>query len=376
LVRRSVKMTQCGRLHESVKVADVSVGLSALLEEPNFRPLTGSGWERKAVAQDRLYVAVQLDTKILDADNRVSRMLDNLMKTLEADGQKWVLHHEGKLVMEIITKAIKPAPLPLAVTKQLQLQRNKVLKSDLFRYVKWLRQLAIGYQLYGGMDEEKPYRGKEVDGRLPSGAPSVGELHVEHEACKQHGVPSVDRGRSPLPKVLLDSGSDETLVSEGLLVALERLGASLNVETKPRLMLKPYGETTKPLHVTRQVQFKTVTLETSIGPLVLRGLRLWDMAEAGDADQTSANVKRLQEAFQEESSDALYAEDVACSTPAMEKPADQDGEIKRILDGKIAEAIQLGLSPAHESELRRILDDHADVFRLEFGQDLRWMSSR
>ncbi|RHZ18181.1 hypothetical protein DYB31_008408, partial [Aphanomyces astaci] len=88
--------------------------------------------------------------------SELSRMLDNLMKTLEADGQKWVLHHEGKLVMEIITKAIKPAPLPLAVTKQLQLQRNKVLKSDLFRYVKWLRQLAIGYQLYGGMDEEKP----------------------------------------------------------------------------------------------------------------------------------------------------------------------------------------------------------------------------
>ncbi|RLO00455.1 hypothetical protein DYB28_009266 [Aphanomyces astaci] len=48
-----------------------------------------------------------------------------------------------------------------------------------------------------------------------------------------------------LSQVLLDSGSDETLVSEDLLVALEHLGASLN----------------------------TVTLETSIGSLVLRGLR-------------------------------------------------------------------------------------------------------
>ncbi|RQM30695.1 hypothetical protein B5M09_013058, partial [Aphanomyces astaci] len=48
-----------------------------------------------------------------------------------------------------------------------------------------------------------------------------------------------------IPKVLLDSGSDETLVSEGLLMALERLRASLSVETKPRLMLKPYRETTK-----------------------------------------------------------------------------------------------------------------------------------
>ncbi|KAF0703242.1 hypothetical protein AaE_015475 [Aphanomyces astaci] len=182
-------MTQCGRLHEGVKVADGSAGLSALLEEPNLRSLTGSGWERKAVAQDGQHslhrqwctvtiqpppaavqaaedvemgfddavkVAVQFDPKILDADNRVSRMLDNLMKTLEADGQEWVLHQEGKLVVGIITKAIKPAPLQLAVTKQLQLQRNRVLKSDVFRYVKWLRQFAIGYQLYGGMDEEKP----------------------------------------------------------------------------------------------------------------------------------------------------------------------------------------------------------------------------
>ncbi|RLO03835.1 hypothetical protein DYB28_012056 [Aphanomyces astaci] len=76
------------------------------------------------------------------------------MKTLEADGQEWVIHQEGKLMVGIITKAIKPAPLQLAVTKQLQLQRNKVLKSDVFRYVKWLRQFVIGYQLYGGMDDE------------------------------------------------------------------------------------------------------------------------------------------------------------------------------------------------------------------------------
>ncbi|RHY86579.1 hypothetical protein DYB35_010216, partial [Aphanomyces astaci] len=310
-------------------------------------------------------VAVQFDTKILDADSRVSRMLDNLMKTLEADGQEWVLHQEGKLVVGIITKAIKPAPLQLAVTKQLQLQRNKMLKSDVFRYVKWLRQFAIWYQLYDGMDKERHSKAPAEEPRKENSRPhaEVKKLMDDfHQACRRsvNFVSSTKPANSmecqasiedvlTLPKVLLDSGSDETLVSEGLLVALERLGASLNVETKPRLMLKPYGETTKPLHVTRQVQFKTVTLETSIGPLVLRGLRawveekrmeidvligrpvmerlgfsvdgmlvdalkqrrVWDMAEAGDADQTSANVKRLQEAFQEDPEDALYAEDVA-----------------------------------------------------------------
>ncbi|RHY72459.1 hypothetical protein DYB28_004809 [Aphanomyces astaci] len=95
-----------------------------------------------------------------------------------------------------------------------------------------------------------------------------------------------------LPQVLLDSGSDETLVSEGRLVALERLGVSLNVETKPRLMLKPYGETTKPLHVTRQVQLKTVMLETSIGQLVLRGFRAWVEKKEMEIDVLRATFSR------------------------------------------------------------------------------------
>ncbi|ETW03785.1 hypothetical protein H310_05151 [Aphanomyces invadans] len=87
----------------------------------------------------RLQIPVQFDTTTLDADSRVSRMLDNLMRALAADGQEWMLHK----------KAIKPAPLQVAVTKQLLLQRNKVLKADVFRFIKWLQQFAAGYQPYG-----------------------------------------------------------------------------------------------------------------------------------------------------------------------------------------------------------------------------------
>ncbi|RHY59396.1 hypothetical protein DYB30_005250 [Aphanomyces astaci] len=87
-------------------------------------------------AQEPPTGAVEFDAKILDADSRVSRMLDNLMRVLEADGEEWVLHQEGKLVLEIITKAMKPAPLQVAVSKQQQLQRNMVLKMDVLRYVK------------------------------------------------------------------------------------------------------------------------------------------------------------------------------------------------------------------------------------------------
>ncbi|RHY61214.1 hypothetical protein DYB34_001631 [Aphanomyces astaci] len=218
-------------------------------------------------------------------------MLDNLMRVLEADGEEWVLHQEGKLVLEIITKAMKPAPLQVAVSKQQQLQRNMVLKMDVLRY---------------------------------------------------------------------------TLVLEGLLLALERLGAKLNVETKPALTLKPYGATSRPLQVTRQVQFKILTLETSIGPLVLRGLRAWVEVKKFEVDCSSdvpswndwdfsRCMSRLQESYQVDPEDNIYAEDVACSTPAMEKRAELNAEFRRILDEKIAEGVQHGLSAAQVDELRGIL---------------------
>ncbi|ETV81986.1 hypothetical protein H257_05513 [Aphanomyces astaci] len=288
-----------------------------------------------------LQVAVQFDTKILDADIRVSRMLDNLMKILEAYSQEWVLHQEAKLM-------------------------------TCFVNVKRLLQSSIGYQLYGGMDEEKPSKppkeklaasttfqpGPDEPPERPMPKclkyqstahgvrehPSITDAEVTlmddfHQACHRsvNFLSSTTPANSmecqasienviTLPQALLDSGSDETLVSEGLLVALERrLGATL-----------------------RQSQEATVTLETSIAHWSCMDLErgsVESMAEAGDASQTSANPE-----------DALYAEDVACAF-------------------SIVEAIQLGLSPAQEVELWRILNDHADLFRLEFGQDLpMWCS--
>ncbi|RHY17779.1 hypothetical protein DYB32_010472 [Aphanomyces invadans] len=76
--------------------------------------------------------AIRFDTKVLDAESRVGRMLDDLMRVLEQYNQEWVLHQEGKIVVGIMTKAIKPETLKTAVQKQLQLQRNKGLKSDLY----------------------------------------------------------------------------------------------------------------------------------------------------------------------------------------------------------------------------------------------------
>ncbi|ETV93780.1 hypothetical protein H310_12344 [Aphanomyces invadans] len=124
------------------------------------------------VLKRRLSNAIRFDTKVLDAESRVGRMLDDLMRVLEQDHQEWVLHQEGKIVVEIMTKAIKPEALKTAVQKQLQLQRNKGLKSDVFRYVKWLRQFSAGFQLYVGLDEvmaPAPQTGASKTDSLKSG---------------------------------------------------------------------------------------------------------------------------------------------------------------------------------------------------------------
>ncbi|KAH9133816.1 hypothetical protein AeRB84_020207, partial [Aphanomyces euteiches] len=105
------------------------------------------------VLKRRLTSVVRFDTKICDAESRIGRMLDELMRALEQDHQEWVLTQEGKVVVDVMAKAIKPDALRIAVQKQLQLQKNKALKSDVFRFVNWLRQYAAGFQMYVGLDE-------------------------------------------------------------------------------------------------------------------------------------------------------------------------------------------------------------------------------
>ncbi|RLO02013.1 hypothetical protein DYB28_014378, partial [Aphanomyces astaci] len=141
------------------------------------------------VLKQRLQRAIRFDTKILDAESRVGRMLDELMRSLEQDHQEWVLHQEGKMVVEVMTKSIKPESLKTAVQKQLQLQRNKALKSDVFRYVNWLRTFAAGHQLYVGLDDES----KPSPAAKPVEAPRGGKPHMprrdsgREDAAKNNG---------------------------------------------------------------------------------------------------------------------------------------------------------------------------------------------
>ncbi|CAK4798487.1 unnamed protein product, partial [Aphanomyces euteiches] len=62
----------------------------------------------------------------------------------------------------------------------MELSRNKPLKADVVRFVKWLRQYATGYQLYGGMDNDKP--AKPADEEMKRGTPRGGKARGKENA--------------------------------------------------------------------------------------------------------------------------------------------------------------------------------------------------
>ncbi|KAH9150968.1 hypothetical protein AeRB84_006310 [Aphanomyces euteiches] len=300
--------------------------------------------------RSRLSAAIQFDMRIPDADSRVSRMLDLLMPALEADHQEWVIEQEGKMVVELIVKAIRPAPLKRAVEKQLLLTRNKPMKSNVVRFIK--RVLT-------------------------------------------------------LPSILLDSGSDESVVTKGLIDTLDHLGSGVCVHEQSPLLLRPYGSTSKPLRVYRQAKFKAIALETSFGPLMLRGLSawvdetssdvdlligkpvmeklgfssdgllvsalkqksIWDVEDVVETTGGTARVQLLRESARS-GDDGDGEDDGLCMTPSLEKRSGEVDEVRSVLEAKIGDAIANGLNQVQAKELRRVLFDHIDVFRLDFGRDL------
>ncbi|RHY25898.1 hypothetical protein DYB32_008020 [Aphanomyces invadans] len=128
----------------------------------------------------RLRGAVKFDLSIVDVDSRVGKMLEGLMKALELDNQEWVLKEEGKMMVGVIVDAIKPAGLQDAVKEQIAMQRNKALKTDVIKFVRWLREYATTYQMFVKLrpdDRTPPKANKPPTGaaRASGGSPKSGQ---------------------------------------------------------------------------------------------------------------------------------------------------------------------------------------------------------
>ncbi|KAH9109321.1 hypothetical protein AeMF1_015598 [Aphanomyces euteiches] len=292
----------------------------------------------------RIAAAVVFDMSITDADSRIGRMLDGMSAAIRRDRQEWVLREESPAIVKIITAAIKPASLQRAVTEQMDLSRNKPLKKDVYRFVRWLREYAIGHERFVGYEEEKPVakqaptssqpqkvafapgasaraspmgclKCKSPDHRVRD-CPDVTKdeavallkghanaLAVERtrgaskgsaavkRVAKVESVPREDlactvEGTLPVRASLLDSGADISVASGGLVSALIAAGAAVDLTSTVPVSLQPYGAESSPICVTKQVRLWSLEFKTAFGPLLLRGLRVWVDETVSDVELT------------------------------------------------------------------------------------------
>ncbi|CAK4689842.1 unnamed protein product [Aphanomyces euteiches] len=116
-------------------------------------------WVTKAMA------SLKMDTRIRDAESRVGRLLADFYEKLEQLDVAHLPSQEPKQSVKILTAAIRPAALKATVERQLAREANKVYKSSVPAFGRWLTQLLDNFMLFESQmataekkPEEKPVR--------------------------------------------------------------------------------------------------------------------------------------------------------------------------------------------------------------------------
>ncbi|ETV93594.1 hypothetical protein H310_12588 [Aphanomyces invadans] len=229
------------------------------------------------------------DMAISEGDSRVGRMVAASSRFGDEIGQNWIFdvesqvqkkmkhsqnkplknneyHDEAREILEL--KAAKAAAATPQKTKSTsQSSGAAAVKSiDKYQGTPRFKQKKCIADLYG------KYRQKSV------------KTLVSEDPKRSIAYSAMLDGVMFLSSVLLESGADGLLVTTDVVTALQKLGAAVDiVEVKPMTM-KPYGQSSEPLRVTKQARFKTMQFETSFGPLVLRGLKAWVDETSQDCD--------------------------------------------------------------------------------------------
>ncbi|RHY74734.1 hypothetical protein DYB30_013020, partial [Aphanomyces astaci] len=227
------------------------------------------------------------------------------------------------VVVDILVKAIKPLGLQKSVQRQLALQRNKALKSNVYRFVDWLRVHTARYHLYAPVEDEKTSappviavhswaigrqrwqqqwtspalpsprlrqnecapgeserllkeqmdkwesaRNRKVTKLQGSANKSLGregKIEGNKKVTKLQGSANTSLGREGkiegivyVTTTLLNSGSDVTMLTAGVMKSLERAVVEIKVISPELSVIQPYGQAPA-LKVDRKVLFKLVT---------------------------------------------------------------------------------------------------------------------
>ncbi|RHZ25229.1 hypothetical protein DYB37_012795 [Aphanomyces astaci] len=141
---------------EDVEMGQTDVYLHnapALPKHPTFKGSTKEEC-RTFMAAYNLYISQTTALTVNGTKPFVMPKLDGLAAAIRRDRQEWVIKEESPAFVKIITDAVKPMSLHRAVTEQMALTHIKPLKKDVYRFVPWLREYAIGRERFVGYEED------------------------------------------------------------------------------------------------------------------------------------------------------------------------------------------------------------------------------
>ncbi|ETV65133.1 hypothetical protein H257_18058 [Aphanomyces astaci] len=294
------------------------------------------------VLKQRLQQAIRFDTKILDAESRVGRMLDELMRSLEQhhqDIEAGTLHEAASLIYQDVTAVAKNAARTM--------ERRRKGRND--RAQECRPFARKGCLKCGDMSHRVA--------RCPKTAAGEAETLLAAQVkrwkdCIKVLVNQPQRQKTErgvllenivrVDDVLLDSGSDVTVVTRGVMDALDAAGVKVGtVSHSVQHMAYPYGSDAKPVVMTRSVDDASTATELVVSRPVMELLGF----SVEDLLYGMANVKRLM--AEKLNPSEHYPDDVMeCATPETR-----------------------GLAPAEATRLHDLLAEHIDVFREDLGDD-------
>ncbi|OQR81951.1 hypothetical protein ACHHYP_16398, partial [Achlya hypogyna] len=205
----------------------------ALPKPPSYSGSTAT--EKRVFMPD-----LRMDFKELDAVSRMSKLVADMYTLLEDNNLLWTLEAEPKRINKRLVGALAPSGFKHIFVNDLAMEGNKPLWKDVTKMVVYLRSRA--------------------------------EAWIQWEP------------RRALDAAMADTGADNCVVSRGL------LDEPMTLCVQPRLqrpakphVLQPFGSKSPPIKVSWTAQFGEVLLQTSAGPLALRGL----VALVNEEDKTS-----------------------------------------------------------------------------------------
>ena len=93
---------------------------------------------------------LKMNMSLSDGEARIIDLMEQVSIILAKQDHEWAFQHEQKMLIEVMTHALKPATFKESIEAALLLTQNKLYKKDLLEYSWWLRTAARSFQPFAG----------------------------------------------------------------------------------------------------------------------------------------------------------------------------------------------------------------------------------